>query len=296
MGVIDRAGSRRILRGTAGVLSTVFLVDGAASSPGSVTVTVTDGKGTAIVTAAAATVDVDTQRVSYQLTPAQCADVKPLTAAWSASALDGVAQSVTTTAEIVGDVLFSLAEARAAKLGDAGKYSNETILEARDRIAEAFEQILGYSLGLRWAREIVSGRGTGRLLVNHIHIERILAVETRSGATWTAYGADDLADVFAYGYGEVLRESRGIFAAGPRNVRVEYEHGKQPIPLELKQAALALLQDQLIAGTMSERTISITDEAGMTRFAIAGGEGRWFGLPGVDSILMRYSERIPGIA
>ena len=113
---LDRVGSADILRCTAGVLEVVLSVDGVPTDPDpspAPNVTVVGGDGATLVAAALATViGGGSGRLQVVLTPAETAQVADLTATWSFSAA-GINQSVTTSHRVVGDVLFTLGEARA---------------------------------------------------------------------------------------------------------------------------------------------------------------------------------------
>lgn len=294
----------RLLVGTAGVISAVFLDDGAPAAASSMTVTVTDGVGTAVVTAGDVTEGTAPTYVNtFTFTPAQLGSCKQLTAVWSAT-VGGQAQTLTTRHEVVGDLLFTLAEARTwqgGKLIDQARYPAAMLLAARDGLAEDLEEtILGYAVGTRWAREVRNGRSEAAVLLPHQKVTRVIAAAQRltgGSSDWTALDADDLEDLAVESVGLVTRETRGVWAAGRQNIRIEYEHGMQPIARSLRDAALTLLVDQLVASNVTQRALTETTDYGSTfRLAIAGGAGRWFGIPSVDATLQRFSEKVPGFA
>ena len=122
------------------------------------------------------------------------------------------------------------------------------------------------------------------------------SIRIRSGATWTALSADELADVIVYPRGLLYRETLGVFPAGRRNVEVVYEHGIQPVPAEIRLAGLRLLRDQLVKSPLDDRATSQAGEFGTFSLATAGRNGSYFGLPLVDEVLNRYRERVPVVA
>lgn len=300
---LDRVGSADILRGTAGVLEVALSMDGVATDPDASpapTVTVLDGAGAVLVaTTAAAIVGSGSGKLRLTLTPAQTAQVNDLTAMWTFT-VGGAAQAATTYHRIVGDVLFTIGEARAfdgGALASTTGYPDAAILAARDRIAEAFAEICGTAFGARYAREPLDGDGSESIRVSQGRVLAVRTVRTRSAGTWTAFTAAELADLIAYPTSLLYRETLGTFPAGRRNVEVEYEHGLQPVPAELRLAALRLLRDQLVKSPLDDRATSQAGEFGTFALATAGRNGSYFGLPLVDEVLHRYrAERLPVVA
>jgi hypothetical protein len=129
-----------------------------------------------------------------------------------------------------------------------------------------------------------------------MRLESIRAVATRAagGAVWTAFTAGELAALLTWPNGRLVREG-AAWPSGRRNIRVEYEHGADPIPLELKRAAMTLLAENLKVSDLPERATAQTSELGTFQLAVAGRRGEWFGLPSVDSVLSRLSEKVPGV-
>jgi len=300
--VLDRVGSADILRGTGGVLEVLLSVDGAPADPDASpmpTVTVLDGRGDVLVATGLATlVGGGSGGLRLALTPAQTTLVHELTVVWSFS-LGGVAQSASTFHHLVGDVLFTLSEARAydgGALAISASYPDSAILAARDRIAEAFAEICQVAFGARYARELLDGDGSESIRVGHGRMLSLRAARIRSGGSWSAFTADELADVIVYPTSLLYRETLGTFPRGRRNVEVEYEHGLQPIPAEIRLAGLRLLRDQLVKSPLDDRATSQAGEFGTFALATAGRNGSYFGLPLVDEVLNRYRERVPVVA
>ncbi|MGE5501669.1 MAG: hypothetical protein ACM3W4_07070 [Ignavibacteriales bacterium] len=303
MSVLDRVGSADILRGSAGLLDVALTLDGVPADPDPApapTVTVLDGGGALLVAPTpAALVGGGSGRLRLALSPAQTAQVHDLTALWS-FAVGGVQQSATTRHRVVGDVLFSLAEARAfdgGALASSATFPDAAILAARDRITDAFAEICGVAFGARYARDVLDGDGSESIRVAEQRILSVLAVAVRGVDGWTPFSPDELTDVIVYPRGLLYRETFGVFPAGRRNVEVQYEHGLQPVPAEIRLAALRLLRDQLVKGPLDDRATSQAGEFGTFALATAGRNGSYFGLPLVDEVLHRYrAERLPVVA
>lgn len=303
MSVLDRVGSADVLRGTAGVLEVVLSVDGVPTdpdpSPGPM-VTVVDAAGVVVVTPALAiAVGGGSGKLRFIVTPDKTAEVGEWRATWT-FAQGGVQQSVTTSHRAVGDVLFTLGEARAfdgGALASSATFPDAAILAARDRIADAFAEICGVAFGARYARELLDGDGSESVRVGSHRVLAVRSIRIRSGTTWTALTAEELDDVIVYPRGLLYRETLGVFAAGRRNVEVAYEHGVQPVPAEIRLAAVRLLRDQLVKSPLDDRATSQAGEFGMFSLATAGRNGSYFGLPLVDEVLNRYrAERLPVVA
>jgi hypothetical protein len=293
-----------ILRGTPATLEVICYVDGTAVDPtGTPTCAVVDEAGNAIASGNAVIAGGDTGKLQFALTGTNTANVNRLTATWANVVLSGQpAITLTTREEVVGDLLFTEAAAREfdqSALTSAVSYPDATILAGRDRIAESFADVTAVAMGLHYGREVLDGDGgaTLWLAANEVGSVRSIKYRDRGTATWTAFTADELADVLVSPNGRLEREILGTFPAGRRNIAVEYEHGFQPIPEELRLAALRLLRNQLVASNIPDRALSQTDSLGTFQLAIASAQpGRWFGLPTVDSVLVRYRKRVPGVA
>jgi hypothetical protein len=285
---------QHLLRGVPGTLSVTYEnAEGAAADPGVVTVTVTRADGTVLVSGVNATGTGATPR-TYGLLAAQAGQLDVLTVSWSSPTLG----TLTTTVEIVGALLYTVGEARAfhdGAMSDATKYPASRIEQARVRILDAFEEICQVAFVPRYRRERLSGSGTNRLILPTKRVSAVRAVETRSGAIWTAFGPADVADLLIEPWGQVTRESLGLFPAGERNVRVAWEHGYSQPPDEIRRAALIVTRYQLVESNIHDRATAMSVEGGTFSLATAGMRGAWYGLPFVDSVLQRYSERLPGV-
>lgn len=308
------------LRATNSALLSVTFYDGdTVADPGTVTVTITRDDGTALLTGAS-TSGTGAAARTRTLTGAETASLDLLTAVWSGT-VNATAVSITTRYDVVGDHLFSLAEARAfdgGKLADTDAYLDADIQAARERIATWFEQICGVAFFRRYRRVDLDGPGVaplrwddrrvaidgdedGALLLpdRRVATIRSAAVRARGGQTWTALTADELAACALDPDGGLLyREALGSWPAGRRNIRVAYEHGHDRVPEPIAFAALKVLVNQIIPSSLSDRTIQTSTQFGTIQLATPNPSiyGRWFGLPVVDAILAEFSERVPGLA
>lgn len=297
---LARPGFTRILKGARVQIEIQPYVAGVATAPDSGTITITGADGTVIVNADA--ISVSGTKGIYQLTETHTANVDELTAVWTVSVASNPGQIFRTYHLVVGALLFTLAEARAydaSAMANTTTYPAATLAEGRDIVTDAIEDVIGVALGGRYAREVISGGGSSELWLSRVRPSTIRAAEYRTFGTqtWTALTADELADILIWDSGLIARESLGSFTSGSRNWRITYEHGWQPIPNELRQAGLALLRERVVSSALPARATSQTNEFGSFALSTAGrGSEVWFGLPGVDSVLARYRERVPTIA
>jgi hypothetical protein len=266
--------------------------------PGTVVVTITpESTGVPLVTGAA-TAGTGTAARTYTLTPAQTALLDRLTARWTSTTYPTMIP-VDTYAEVVGAHLFEVGEARTfdkLQLASSATYPDAAIIAARDRIADDFERICCVSFIPRYARETLAGWALADLLLPHSHILAVRRVETRVGATWTAYTTDELADVFVDGAGILTRETLGTFPSRAQSVRVVYEHGYPVPPAGIKRAALLLAVETLVPTNVPARANYQVNQTGTYGLAVATGlAGAWYGIPEVDATLMRYRVCCPGI-
>lgn len=283
-------------------ISASFYSGDTLADPGTVTVTLTKDDGTALLTDAS-TSGTGAAARTRALTATETISLDLLTAVWSGT-VSGTAVSITSKYEVVGDHLFSIAEARAfdrAQLASSGTYSDAAITAARQRITAWFESILGVSCFPRYRKVTLDGDGLDTLLLpdGRVTTIRSAAIRASGGTTWTALTADELADLFVDpDTGELIRETLGVWTSGRRNVRIAYEHGHEQVPETLKYAALKVLTNQIVPSNLSDRAIQEAGQFGTIQLATPNPnvKARWFGLPIVDSALAEFCERVPGVA
>ena len=305
MSLIDVAGYQRILKNQPATLSMTVYDGSTIIDPGVTTITVTTADGTVLVTAGAATTGTGAAERTYALTTADTANLDLLTVAWATTNY-GV---ITTYAGIVGNRLFTLTEARAAdrmQLADSSIYTDAALDEARSRIEDDFQDICGQSFIPRYVFEHYDGRGTQFFMLRHWSdnapdvVVRSIDYRTIGTLTWTAFTPSELSDVFVDNTGLLRRELGVPFWLATQNVRIGYEYGYKQVPLAIKRAALRLLVSSTAAGQVStnlpERATSFATADGTFRLATPGMRGSWYGLPEVDAVLARFSERTRAFA
>lgn len=287
-----------ILTGSAVTLSAQFMSDGVAADPGVTTLGITRQGDAPTIASGTATAGTGTNPRTYALGAAMTGDLDLLTVTWTTTNLG----TVTTTHEVVGAFLFTVAEARAfdnAALASTTKYPTATIEEARARITDEFEGICGVSFIPRYRTVTVNGTGRSGLVLDRMEVTAVRSVETRSGAVWTAYTTDELDDVLVESWGLITRDTLGTFASGNRNVRIGFEHGYAAVPLDIKRAALMALRYELVSNDVSSRAISISNDQGTTQLWTPGISGRGSAvhpLPEVDRVLQQHIAKVPVIA
>lgn len=298
MATIERLGSPRILKGTAGTLEIVVYSDGVPTDPTSPSVSVVDDTGASVTVGSATAAGDGSGRVTATIAPAQTATVNNLTATWTLT-VGGAAQTFVTYHKIVGDVLFALVELRGfddAALRDVGKYPDTDLYQMRELVTEAFEEILPFSLGTQFRREVVNGNNLSPLFVSRRRVTAVRAAASRVTTTWTAFTGDQLTDLLIDERGRITRDT-DVWPLGVRNVRLDYEHGAQPIPQEIRRAGIAVARKHLIPSQLPTNAISQVDGLGTFRLSVPGQRGSWFGLPDVDRVLRTYVDgySVPGI-
>ena len=140
-------GTGQVIKDSKGRIAVKAYVDGSLTdAAAAVTVTVTDEGGTVIVNAQTATKE-STGIYIYDLGIANTADVNKLYAVWTGT-WESVSQKLRSNHEIIGFPIFSEAQARSfdvAQLTSASDYSDEAILDERQKITELLEQWTGVS-------------------------------------------------------------------------------------------------------------------------------------------------------
>lgn len=279
----------RILVGAPATLTAVFYDGGeTAVDPGTVTVTITRADGTAVATAAA-TSGTGAAARTYDL-PAQTR-LDHLVAVWTGD--DG--RGVTTRHEIVGGFYAELAEIRGLDaVTNETKYPTALLEVARRQAEDRFEQATGAAWVRRHARETLSGNGTTRIVLAHRPPRSLLA------ATIDGTAAADLALFRLYDEGLIERAGGVTWpkesSGGGGNVVVEYVHGYDAPPADLKQAFLTYVRYLLLdtRSRIPDRATAMTTEFGTIQLASATSRATL--IPEVDAILADYDRRIPGMA
>jgi hypothetical protein len=280
----------RVLVSTPATLEAVFYDGGETPvDPGTVTVTITRADGTAVVTDAATTGSGTSAR-TYTL-PAQTR-LDHLTAVWTGTT---GGRKVTTRHEVVGAYYADLAEIRGLDaLANTSKYSTGRLEQARWQAESRFEAATGVAWVPRHDREIIAGNNTTIVLLRWPRPRSLIGVSIDGTA------AADLTLFRLYSTGQVERTSGATWPTGTTtsgNVIVEYTHGYDSPPADLKQAFLTYVRYLVLESTsrIPDRASAFSTEAGTFQLVTAGFN-RPTGLPDVDAVLNEYSLKVPGIA
>lgn len=269
---------------------------GTATDVGTVVVTVTRGDGTTLVTDAATTNNAD-GTYDYTLTPANNSQVDRLRFDWKRSSNNEI---VTTYEDIVGGFLFTESEARAFDdqvLADAATYTDQDIIEARDRATTIFEDYCHRSFVPRFGRvKAATPRYTPRELAlqESIRLEggagywhdliEVLSATDAAGSVTTSnivVGAQTL-------YRTDNAWSGNVGGGNPWPVVVNYSYGLSRPPADIRHAALILARYELVVKDVSDRMISFADpNVGTVRLSTPGRDYPT-GIPVVDEILNRH--------
>lgn len=282
--------SSQFLRNTRAVLEVVFSA-GAADGP--VIATVRGEDGTVLGTGTATHDLVTLARYTFALAPQ--AELNRTTTTW-AGTWGGIAQSLTTDAEVVGGHLFTVAEARA--FGDkalaGSEYTDEDIRETRDRVTDDFQLACGVPFFPRFEHQFLDGptvaRGlvggyTSKLWLPYKRPLRIVAVKT-SGV---AMSAPDVAAIIVHPTGR-LELTSGMWPTQSQSVEITWERGYRQVPEPVKRAALMVTHYELVNSEVTDRMVSVANELGTVRLSVPGRQNPT-GIPLVDSVLYRYDER-----
>lgn len=279
---------QQLLVGAAGSIEATFLsADGEpVAATGTVTVVVTRADGTA-VTVGTPTAGTETGKYTATITASVAGTLDVLTAVWSDN---GVAR-VTTRHEIVGGYYFTLGEARASDptLQDAASYTSAAIRIARSEVEREAEEITGVAHVPRFAEEILDGDGSATLLLPRTAVRAVRAV------LLDGVEIDDLATLRVSPNGRLVRST--AWPLGERNVTVQYEHGYDRPNPEIKRAALTRLRHRLnfsLTGVPDRAVNFSAGDGGTFQLATAGRYAT--GIPEVDAVYARYSQRVAGLA
>lgn len=276
----------QFLRNTRAVLSNAFSAGAAA---GGVTVSAVNEAGVTVVSGSATQDGTNLSLYTFQIPPQS--SLMRGTATWSGT-WGGSAQSVETQWEVVGAQLFTVSEARGFRanadggedLSDTNKYSDAMIRETRDRIADAFQRVCGVPFFPRYEREVFDGLGRRRLWLPWKRPLRLISV-TVGGVALTA---PELAAVYLYVTGRIEREAG--WASGFKNIIVEWERGYKYVPGDIKRAALALAQYDIVNSEITDRMVMFANELGTVRLSTPD-KFHPTGIPLVDSVLWQLDER-----
>lgn len=284
----------RVARTAAATLEHTFEVgESRTDSTATVTVAVTDTNGDAVSSGDATSAGTGTGRYTYTL-PGQAA-LAALTVSWSGT-LAGASVTETDTVEIVGGFFFRLFRARDSDvaLANPAEYTTEQLLTARLETEVECEEICDRAFVPRYRRAVLSGTGTTDIVIPDTDLRSVRAVRVSPGAgeAFVALSTDELAAVVLVGNRELRRTDGEEWTLGAGNVVIEYEHGLDAPPEDLRRAALVRARTRLNihrSGVPDRATSFTLAEGGTFRLDMPGPHKT--GLPEVDAIYGRYSLR-----
>lgn len=245
------------------------------------TVAVTDGNGDA-VSGVSAVSNPDTG--VYRATIPGQADLTTLKAVWSGD-VSGDATSIITRHEVVGNLLFTEAEARAmtvsgyqTPLADENIYSDSDIAAWRSLITDMLEERTDRPWTRRYCRVALAGNGgyglslyggdavtvDGPLLRpgRHLNIARVISATVDGQAL-------DVSNIVV-SRSKVIRTDATWptpVTSNPRNIVLEYEYGPDPVPSEARENALRLLLANSVPNDVNAFATSVSNEDGTFRIS-----------------------------
>lgn len=272
----------QILRNTPATIQASLYVNGTLTDFDSTpTVAVVDANGDTVT--GLSSVSKPSTGVYRATIPAQ-SDLTTLRATWT-GAVSGSSTVLTTRYEVVGNLLFTEAEARAktisgfqTPLSSDSSYPDSEIARWRGLITDMFEDRTGRSWVRRYCRVQMDGTG-GRLLSLHdgeartadgplprpgrgVQIAKIISATVSGAAVSTSNIAID---------GGTLIRKDGVWHSptwgDPLNVIVEYEYGPDPVPYEATENGLRVLLANAVPSDVSQYATSISNEDGTFRIA-----------------------------
>ena len=271
----------RIVRNRSATLLKTFYADGVPADPtGSPTVTVTRQSDGTTVTAGAITNEPATGTWSVTIPATSNTLLDTLTVDWSAT-VNGIPQEYVDTVEVAGDVLFTVADARAVKpLDNATDYPTPAILAMRTLVEESLEDVCGVAFVPRYRRTTLNGDGGTTVMLDRPMVRAIRTV-TIDGTTINP------SDVAVTPTGVLYHAGR--WAKGTSNITVTYEHGHPYPPARVAHAALRLAKRWLVEGPVDDRATAMSNEEGTFQLVTPGMRGAMFDLPEVNAVVQQYS-------
>lgn len=294
--------AQRILRGAPATLAYEHLdADGAAvDAAGTMTVGVTAADGTVVLAAGTTTVHGVTGAYSVALTGAETAQLGVLTATWSDSAAAAAAAARTSSHEVVGGFMFSIAQVREFEPGleDAADFPAGVIVDRRLEVEDEAEWICDIAFVPRYRRLTLDGGGDKSIVAGVRAIRRVRSVRTYSSAgssSYTAMSAGQLAGLVVTVDGLIRRTDGGLFEVGHGNIVIEVEHGLDEPPGDLRVAALVRMADRLQRpdSGIPTRARSYSAMDGFS-YDLTIPDEFTTGIPAVDAVYTRHSRRQRG--
>lgn len=269
----------RILRTAQITLTHTWYVDeDPTSATGDVTYSISRLDGTSVATGTA--VGPVTPGV-YRLTVPSSANVDTYIVDWLGS-VGGSIVTARDVVEIVGGFIFGLAEARATPpVLSETVYPGSTLAAARAATEVEAEEICGQAFVPRFARVALTARGQRDLVLPRTRVRALRAV-TVGGVTQSLAG--------------LSVSEAGVISGGfwpdswPRkSIVVEFEHGMDYPPEDLKEAVMLRLRSRLgmFDSGVPQRALSFTATDGGT-YRLSTPSKKRTGVQDVDATYERY--------
>lgn len=203
------------------------------------------------------------------LTTVDTAILDRLTITWANPSVG----EMSSTVEIVGGFLFSIADLRATStvLANTTRYTSLALANLRTAVEDALEGELGYALVPRFGTQTFASGGSSLRLSPYL---RSVRSASDDGAALVIGDLDLAYDAVGY--------VTGYQFYGPTTLG--FEHGMDAPSPRAQMAGLQLAKSWAITGPIDDRTTNFTSpETGITStYATPGFGGSIFGLPSVD--------------
>lgn len=279
---------------------------GSATDVGTVTVDITDGNGSAVVSAGSAT-SVGTGVYTYDLDLQS--DPNQFTVVWADADSDA---RRTQYVEAVGALLFSEADARSFKakadaashlkpLGSESEYPDETIASMRAAVTDDLERWTSRSWIPRYARVEFCGTGTNVLEASDGECR------TADGFTLNRPGRyNDIASILSVtvdgetvdpdnvkgSFGTLVR-SGAVWPSGA-DIIIEYVYGLPDLVNSVDYIALLETVDRLVPSEITDRALTVDTDYGTVRMVQPGGPmANVSRLPRVNAWVAENSAKVP---
>lgn len=283
------ASTRRVLRSVPALLSVVLVdADGAPrTTEGAVTVTAVRGNGEDLFDGARdAEPGIEPGEYTVMLTPEDTAELDRIELTWT----DDSGGQYTTIAEIVGGFYFSPDEARKAAPGldNLDLYPTALVLEIRNEVEQEVERITSRAFVPRYRRVVLETRRDVRVPDIDVRTVRRVTIDGRQ----YPLRADARGYLVGLSPEQVGNAGPGYGWRGSGSeLVVEYEHGLDAPPADLKRAALVRFVDRIglaKSGAPERNEYQVIDGQVFT-VTQPGVRGSLTGIREVDAVYAAYS-------
>lgn len=285
----------RVLRTAKATLSRTFYLDEVGTdATGSVAVTIARLDGTVLQTGDATGPDADH---AYTFTFAGRDVLDELLVTWAATVGGDAVVLDSDRLQVVGGFYFGLAEGRAEdpKLSNVEKFPTSDLIEKRIETEDECERICDQAFVPRFRRAVLSGTGQPYLVLPDTMIRTIRSISSVVSMVPVSFTTDEIAGV-AINPSGVISLSRG-WHVGAGNFVVEYEHGHDYPPSDIRRASKLRFKSLLLEGQSAlpdraERVVTVDQSGGSVTYGTPTPDRT--GIPTVDAAYGRYPSPRPG--